>query len=40
MLGLGFGYSQGVVFFMYAAVMRLGIELVVNGTMTFDDVYR
>lgn len=39
-LGLGFGYSQCVIFFAYAAVFRYGMELVINGESNFEDVFR
>jgi len=39
-LGLGYGYSQCTIFFTYAAVFRLGIELVITGDTTFDNVFR
>jgi len=39
-VGIGYGYSQCVIFFAYAAVFRLGIELVIAQEMTFDNVFR
>ena len=40
MSGIGYGYSQCVMFFTYAAVFRLGIELVVTGENPFEDVFK
>nr|CAB3219614.1 multidrug resistance protein 1-like [Phallusia mammillata] len=38
--GIGYGYSQCVIYFAYAAVFRLGIELVLTGEMTFENVFK
>uniref|UniRef100_H2ZPT2 Bile salt export pump n=1 Tax=Ciona savignyi TaxID=51511 RepID=H2ZPT2_CIOSA len=40
MVGLGYGYSQCVIYFAYAAVFRLGIELVLTYEMTYDNVFK
>ena len=40
--GLAFGFSQGTIFFAYAATFRLGAFLVENYTttgITFEDVF-
>ena len=37
--GLSYGFSQGIIFFAYAATFRLGGHLVEIGVMTFDDVF-
>merc|ERR1712226_973104 len=37
--GLSHGYSQCVIFFAYAGVFRLGLELVQNETLSFLDVF-
>jgi len=39
-VGLGYGYSQCVIYFAYAAVFRLGIELVITEVMTFENVFK
>nr|XP_054768939.1 ATP-dependent translocase ABCB1-like [Lytechinus pictus] len=40
MIGLGFGVSQGMIFFVYAASFRLGGYLVSIGEMSGDDVFK
>jgi len=40
LMGLAYGYSQCTIFFTYAAVFRLGIELVIMGDTTFDNVFK
>uniref|UniRef100_H2ZPW3 Bile salt export pump n=1 Tax=Ciona savignyi TaxID=51511 RepID=H2ZPW3_CIOSA len=40
LVGLGYGYSQCVIYFAYAAVFRLGIELVLTYEMTYDNVFK
>jgi len=40
MMGLAYGYSQCTIFFTYAAVFRLGIELVIIGDTSFDNVFK
>ncbi|XP_039267518.2 ATP-dependent translocase ABCB1-like [Styela clava] len=38
--GLGYGFSQCVIYFAYAGVFRLGIYLVEIGDMEFEDVFK
>ena len=38
--GLAHGWGQSMIFFAYASVFRLGLHLVQNGTLTFDDVFK
>uniref|UniRef100_H2ZPB7 Bile salt export pump n=1 Tax=Ciona savignyi TaxID=51511 RepID=H2ZPB7_CIOSA len=40
LIGLGYGYSQCVIYLAYAAVFRLGIELVFTYEMTYDNVFK
>uniref|UniRef100_F6S2T0 Bile salt export pump n=1 Tax=Ciona intestinalis TaxID=7719 RepID=F6S2T0_CIOIN len=40
LVGLGYGYSQCVLYFAYAAVFRLGIELVILQDMSFENVFK
>uniref|UniRef100_F6S2J4 Bile salt export pump n=1 Tax=Ciona intestinalis TaxID=7719 RepID=F6S2J4_CIOIN len=40
LVGLGYGYSQCVIYFAYSAVFGLGIELVIQQDMTFDNVFK
>jgi len=38
--GFGYGYSQCVLYFTYAAAFRFGTELVIANEMTFDNVFK
>lgn len=38
--GMSFGFSQAVVFYLYAAAFRFGAYLVAQGEMEPDKVYR
>merc|ERR1719322_66507 len=40
LLGIGYGYSQCIMFFTYAAVFRLGLELVIDRETSFEDVFK
>ena len=40
LLGLGYGLSQGCVFFAYAASFTFGATLVQNDELKYDELYK
>ncbi|XP_076820461.1 ATP-dependent translocase ABCB1-like isoform X2 [Clavelina lepadiformis] len=40
LIGVGYGFSQCVLYFAYGATFRLGIELIIIQEITFDNVFR
>ncbi|CAK8684370.1 unnamed protein product [Clavelina lepadiformis] len=40
LIGIGYGYSQCVIYFAYAAVFRLGVAFVIDGSMSFENVFK
>lgn len=38
-VGFAFGFSQGIIYFVYAAAFVLGAYLIEQNEMSFDDVF-